>query len=157
MLLKGHHLSDGEFPEAEDDEGSTRQAELAREIKAILDKHNVNWGVGNTAVRNGSKFVCRGTRYFGRVCSTAAIIPIAGGLLSTATIYFEGNELKLTLSRISEGNPCAKAEQVRLIGDELDMLPDSSLVLEECCLIFELAQKETTTQATSEKRLHLES
>ena len=80
-----------------------------------------------------------------------------GGRPRTWGYYFEGNELKLTLSRISEGNPCAKAEQVRLIGDELGMLPDSSLVLEECCLVFELAQKEKTTQATSEERLHLES
>jgi hypothetical protein len=157
VLLKGHHLSDGEFPEAEDDEGSTRRAELAREIKALLDKHTVNGGVGNTAARNGSKFVGRGTRYFGRVCSTAAVIPVAGGLLSAATIYFEGNELKRTLSRISEGNPCAKAEQVRLIGDDLDMLPDSSLVLEECCLVFELAQKEKTTQAPSAPSIYLES
>ena len=142
VLLKSQHLSDGGFPEVEDGEGSARREKLAGKIKALLKKHNM--AAGASTVGNGSKFIGRGTRYFGRVCSTAAVIPVAGGLLSAATIYFEGSELKRTLSRISEGNPCAKAEQVRSIADELDMLPESSLVLEECRLVFELAQKEKT-------------
>ena len=149
VLLRSHHHSDGEFTEAVDEEGSTRRAELANEIKALLAKHDVTAGV-STNFGKGSKFVGRGTRYFGRVCSTAAVIPVAGGLLSAATIYFEGNELKRTLSRISEGNPCAKAEQVRTIGVELDMLPESSLVMEECRLVFELAQNEKTIRAITE-------
>ena len=59
-----------------------------------------------------------------------------------ACVYVEGKELKRTLSRISEGNPCARAEQVRNIRDELIMLPDSSLIAAECRRVFELAQKE---------------
>ncbi|KAL3817609.1 hypothetical protein ACHAXA_006498 [Cyclostephanos tholiformis] len=149
VLLRSQHLSDGEFPEVVEEIGSTRRAELANEIKALLAKHDMTAGASTNSGK-GSKFVGRGTRYLGRVCSTAAVIPVAGGLLSAATIYFEGNELKRTLSRISEGNPCAKAEQVRSIGIELDMLPESSLVMEECRLVFELAQKEKTMKATSE-------
>jgi hypothetical protein len=147
VLLRSRYRSEGEVAMAVDEEGSTRRAELANEIKSLLAKHDVTAGASASSFGKGSKFVGRGTRYVGRVCSTAAVIPVAGGLLSAATIYFEGNELKRTLSRISEGNPCAKAEQVRTIGVELDMLPESSLVMEECRLVFELAQKEKTIGA----------
>ena len=63
-------------------------------------------------------------------------------MLSAACVVVEGRELKKTLERISEGNPCALAEQVRTIKEELNMLPDSSLISAECKRVFELAQKE---------------
>jgi len=63
-------------------------------------------------------------------------------VLSAACVVVEGRELKKTLERISEGNPCALAEQVRTIKEELNMLPDSSLISAECKRVFELAQKE---------------
>eukprot|EP00585_Thalassiosira_rotula_P006131 CAMPEP_0196140634 /NCGR_PEP_ID=MMETSP0910-20130528/7470_1 /TAXON_ID=49265 /ORGANISM="Thalassiosira rotula, Strain GSO102" /LENGTH=741 /DNA_ID=CAMNT_0041401527 /DNA_START=57 /DNA_END=2282 /DNA_ORIENTATION=+ len=90
--------------------------------------------------------VGRNTRYMGRVGTTAAsgarFIPIAGGLLSAACIVVEGRELKKTLSRINEGNPCEKAEQVRSIRDEIGMLPDSSVIAAECHRVFELARRQ---------------
>jgi len=67
---------------------------------------------------------------------------LVGGVLSAACVVVEGRELKKTLERISEGNPCEKAEQVRTIKEELEMLPDSSLISAECKRVFELAQKE---------------
>jgi hypothetical protein len=81
----------------------------------------------------------------GRVCTTASssisFIPIVGGVLSGASIYFEGKELKRTLSKISEGNPCAKAERVRLIKDQLSLLPDSKSIAAECRRLLEQAKR----------------
>mmetsp|Transcript_21182 Transcript_21182/g.38351 ORF Transcript_21182/g.38351 Transcript_21182/m.38351 type:complete len:209 (+) Transcript_21182:1-627(+) len=112
---------------------------------------------GASAVGRGSRMVSgagavgRGSRYFGRVGTTAAssarFIPIAGGLLSAACVVYEGKELKRTLSKIREGNPCEKAEQVRSIKDEVGMLPDSSLIAAECRRVFELAQQEKLKKA----------
>jgi len=102
--------------------------------------------ISTSTLASGASALGRNSRYFGRVGTTAAssarFIPIAGGLLSAACIVVEGKELKRTLSRISEGNPCAKAEQVRSIKEDLDMLPDSSLIADECRHVFEQAQKE---------------
>ena len=67
---------------------------------------------------------------------------MVGGVLSAACVVVEGRELKKTLERISEGNPCALAEQVRTIKEELNMLPDSSLISAECKRVFDLAEKE---------------
>ena len=63
-------------------------------------------------------------------------------MLSAACVVVEGRELKKTMERISEGNPCEMAEQIRTIKEELNMLPDSSLISAECKRVFELAQKE---------------
>ena len=107
--------------------------------------------IGASTVAQGASFVGRGSRYVGRVGTTAAasarFIPIAGGLISAACVYVEGKELKRTLERISEGNPCAMAEQVRSIRDELDMIPDSSLIADECRRLFEMAQAEKDKRA----------
>ncbi len=93
-----------------------------------------------------SSVVGRSTRYLGRVCTTASssisFIPIVGGVLSGASIYFEGRELKRTLSKISEGNPCAKAERVRSIKEQLDMLPDSKSIAAECHRLMEQAHRD---------------
>eukprot|EP00580_Thalassiosira_gravida_P018800 CAMPEP_0201672050 /NCGR_PEP_ID=MMETSP0494-20130426/31341_1 /ASSEMBLY_ACC=CAM_ASM_000839 /TAXON_ID=420259 /ORGANISM="Thalassiosira gravida, Strain GMp14c1" /LENGTH=740 /DNA_ID=CAMNT_0048153581 /DNA_START=81 /DNA_END=2303 /DNA_ORIENTATION=- len=102
--------------------------------------------VSTGAMVRSAGVVGRNTRYMGRVGTTAAsgarFIPIAGGLLSAACIVVEGRELKKTLSRISEGNPCEKAEQVRSIRDEIGMLPDSSVIAAECHRVFELARQQ---------------
>ena len=67
---------------------------------------------------------------------------MVGGVLSAACVVVEGRELKKTLERISEGNPCEMAEQIRTIKEELNMLPDSSLISAECKRVFDLAEKE---------------
>lgn len=107
--------------------------------------------ITSSAAASGASMVGRNSRFFGRVGTTAAssarFIPIAGGLLSAACIFVEGRELKRTLSRIKEGNPCAMAEQVRSIRDELHMLPNSSLIAVECSRVFKLAQEEKLKKA----------
>ncbi|KAL9187866.1 hypothetical protein ACHAXT_006244 [Thalassiosira profunda] len=107
--------------------------------------------ISTSAVVSTASTVGRGSRYFGRVGTTAAssarFIPIAGGLLSAACIYVEGKELKRTMSNIKEGNPCAKAEQVRTIKEELAMLPDSSVIAAECKRVFDLASSLKAKQA----------
>ena len=88
----------------------------------------------------------RSSRFFGRLGTTAAsgarFIPIAGGLLSAACVVVEGKELKKTVARINEGNPCAKAEQIRSIRDEIEKFPDSSIIADDCRRVFEIAEKE---------------
>ena len=148
VLLKSNSY-DAVSPVEEDEEGLAQRARLAGEIKVLMEKHNVTEKKGNTAT---AKLMGKGARYIGRICSTASVIPVAGGILSAASIYFEGNELKKTITRISEGSPCDKAQQVRSIRDELDMLPDSSLILEECRLVFDLAQKEKSNKITSSSK-----
>ena len=170
------HLEEGEG----EDEMASQREQLAKEINVLLEKHGVSTttalkGVVNggivatemaavggaaeaavsTAAASGASVVGRSSRYFGRVGTTAAnsarFIPLAGGLLSAACLVVEGRELKKTMQRIREGNPCAMAEQVRSIADELDMLPDSTILAAECRRVFELAKKEKSKKATSAK------
>lgn len=162
-LLKDHDDLDG-------DADDKRKA-LAEEISALLEKHGVATkgvkglraaAVGGTVAAEvaaagaelsatsiastGATVAGRSSRFFGRVGTTAAssarFIPIAGGLLSAACVVVEGKELKKTVSKINEGNPCAKAEQIRSIRDEIDKFPDSSVIADECRRVFEIAEKE---------------
>ena len=109
--------------------------------------------VSSSTIASGASVLGRSSRYFGRVGTTAAnslkFIPIAGGILSGVCVIYEGRELKRTLSRINEGNPCAMADQVREIKEELGLLPDSSLIAAECRRVFELAQKEKERKEAS--------
>ena len=119
---------------------------VATEIAAVGGTAAAAEAAMSTELSSSASVVGRSSRYFGRVGTTAAssarFIPIAGGLLSAACVVVEGRELKKTLSRIREGNPCAMAQQVRTIADELDMLPDSTILAAECRRVFELAEKE---------------
>lgn len=158
-LLKEHADLDGD---ADD-----RRKALADEINALLEKHGVATKgvkglrtavVGGTVAAAGAEISAtsiatttasvagRSSRFFGRVGTTAAasarFIPIAGGLLSAACVVVEGKELKKTVSKINEGNPCAKAEQIRSIRDEMTKFPDSSVIADECRRVFEIAEKE---------------
>jgi len=163
-LLKEHADLDGD---ADD-----RRKALAGEINELLEKHGVTTTKGvkglrtavvggavaaeaaaagaeisaTSIVSTGATVAGRSSRFFGRVGTTAAssarFIPIAGGLLSAACVVVEGKELKKTVSKINEGNPCAKAEQIRSIRDEMDRFPDSSVIADECRRVFEIAEKE---------------
>lgn len=106
---------------------------------------STEFSVAGSTKSSSSSVVGRSTRYLGRVCTTASssisFIPIVGGVLSGASIYFEGKELKRTLAKISEGNPCAKAERIRSIKDQLGMLPDSKTIAAECRSLLEQAHR----------------
>ena len=158
-LLKDHDDLDGDSDD--------RRKALADEIHALLEKHGVATKgvkglrtavVGGTVAAAGAEISAtsiattsatvagRSSRFFGRVGTTAAssarFIPIAGGILSAACVVVEGKELKKTVSKINEGNPCEKAEQIRSIRDEMDKFPDSSVIADECRRVFEIAEKE---------------
>jgi len=160
-LLKDNDDLDG------DGDADDRRKALAKEINALLEKHGVATKgvkglrtavVGSTVAAAGAEISAtsiattsatvagRSSRFFGRVGTTAAssarFIPIAGGLLSAACVVVEGKELKKTVSKINEGNPCAKAEQIRSIREEMDKFPDSSVIADECRRVFEIAEKE---------------
>ncbi|KAL7455941.1 hypothetical protein ACHAWC_009743, partial [Mediolabrus comicus] len=165
-LLKEHADLDGT---ADDDD---RRQALRDEIEALFEKHGVTTkkgvkGLGAAVVggavaaevaaagaeisassiaTTSATVAGRSSRFFGRVGTTAAasarFIPIAGGLLSAACVVVEGKELKKTVEKINEGNPCAKAEQIRTIRDELDKFPDSSLIAGECQRVFKSAENE---------------
>ena len=119
---------------------------VATELAAAGAIAGTEAAMSASSVAIGATMVGRGSRYFGRVGTSAAsgarFIPIAGGLLSAACIVFEGRELKRTLSKIREGNMSAKAEQVRSIRDELGMLPDSGVIAAEADRVFALARRE---------------
>ncbi|KAL7440080.1 hypothetical protein ACHAXH_004833 [Discostella pseudostelligera] len=106
---------------------------------------STEFAVAGSTKSSSSSVVGRSTRYLGRVCTTASssisFIPIVGGVLSGASIYFEGKELKRTLAKISEGNPCAKAERIRSIKDQLGVLPDSKTIAAECRSLLEQAHR----------------
>ena len=132
--------------------GTLKTAVLEGSVVAEVVAATETTVVGSSTVTTDASLVGRSSRYFGRVgtaaMSSARFVPIAGGVLSAACLVVEGKELKRTLARISEGNPCAMAGQIRSIRDELDKLPDSSMIAAECRRVFELAKKQKLHRAT---------
>ncbi|KAL3794500.1 hypothetical protein HJC23_013501 [Cyclotella cryptica] len=128
---------------------------LARDIRTLLEKHGVNTKLGKQAITagtniTGSNVACRHSRFLGRVGATAAnsfrFVPLAGGMLSAASLVVEANEIKKTLARMNEGNPCEKSIQISEIKDEVGKLPDASLIAGECKRVFEEAKREPKWQ-----------
>jgi hypothetical protein len=123
--------------------GSAVAAEVAVAAEASV--------LSASTLSTGASTVARNSRFFGRIGTTAGaslrFVPVAGGLLSAACIAVEGKELRKTLAQINDGNPCAKAEQILSIRDELNMLPDSSLIAGECHRVFVLAEKQKLKKA----------
>ena len=56
----------------------------------------------------------------------------AGGALSAATLLLEAKNMTTTIKQIHAGNPCEKADAIRLISKELPQLPTSEQLDEEC-------------------------
>ena len=125
--------------------GGVLASEVATTAAGTVGVAAAETGTAASTISNVAS-VGRSTRYFGRVGTTAGasarFIPIAGGLLSAASVFYESKELKRTLQRMEEGSPCEKAEQVRTIRDDLVMLPDSDVISGECRRLFSLASAE---------------
>lgn len=134
---------------------TTQRQELRTEINALLYQHGVPTMNGvvkpatiasDVSAISAATKVGRSSRYFGRVGTTAAssarFVPIAGGLLSAVSVFYESKELKKTLQQMDAGSPCEKASRVRAIRDELPMLPDSELLSSECRRLLDLAEAE---------------
>ena len=66
-------------------------------------------------------------------------VPLAGGVLSAASLVVEAKDIKATLSRMNEGNSCEKSGQILEIAEEVGRLPDAALIAGECDRVFEEA------------------
>ena len=128
----------------------TRQ-EIANDIRSLLEKHGVNTTMGKDAISSstaitGSNVANRSSRFVGRIRTTAAasfcFVPLAGGVLSAASLVVEANEIQATLNRLNEGSPCEKSEQITEIAGDVDRLPDAAVIAEECRQVFEEAEKQ---------------
>jgi hypothetical protein len=63
---------------------------------------------------------------------TVRVARFAGGAMSAAVLVFEAKSLNSTIQDIRAGNPCEKAESLRKVQAELDTLPTTEHVDEEC-------------------------
>lgn len=141
--------------------GETEEREVLKEdIRSLLERHGVNTTLGKESISSGtaisgSNVANRQTRFLGRVGTTAAasfrFVPIAGGVLSAASLVVEANEIKATLARMNEGNPCEKSEQIKEIASEVDRMPNAVLIAGECRRVFEEAESKKESTITSVK------
>ena len=131
------------------DVSTSRQA-LTKDIQSLLQKHGVNTTSAKESLTSstpltGRNIANRHTRYLGRVGTTAAasmrFVPLAGGVLSAASLVVEANEIKATLAKMNEGTPCEKSERVREIAEEVDRLPEAEVIAGECRRVFEEAEE----------------
>jgi len=67
-----------------------------------------------------------------------ALKPLTFGALSAVSVVAEAREMRITLDKISAGNPCDKAETLREIGREFDDLPSTTMIAEACPKFFQL-------------------
>ena len=127
----------------------SRQA-LTKDIQSLLQKHGVNTTSAKESLTSstpltGRNIANRHTRYLGRIGTTAAasmrFVPLAGGVLSAASLVVEANEIKATLAKMNEGNPCEKSERVREIAEEVERLPEAEVIAGECRRVFEEAKE----------------
>jgi hypothetical protein len=68
------------------------------------------------------------TRASTAAARTARFARFAGGALSAATLVLEARELHNTVDQIKLGNPCEKAQAVRLVHGNLNKLPSTTSV-----------------------------
>lgn len=133
---------------------------LKEDIRSLLERHGVNTALGKESISSstnitGSNVANRHTRLLGRVGTTAAasfrFVPLAGGVLSAASLVVEANEIKATLARMNEGSPCEKSEQIKEIASEVDRMPDAALIAGECRRVFQEAESKKESTITSAK------
>jgi len=73
--------------------------------------------------------ICRATTNAMKAASAASA---ACGVLSVTTIILEARNMTDSLERMKQGNRCEKADVILAIKAEVDKLPDTSLIAEEC-------------------------
>lgn len=78
----------------------------------------------------------RNARFFSRTSSnllrTVRFARFAGGAISAATLVLEAKCMQDTLQSIQDGNPCSKAQTLRIIKGELADLPSTAKLDGEC-------------------------
>lgn len=83
---------------------------------------------GAGAARSATAFSRAGTA----VARTVRFARFAGGALSAAVLVMEANAIQKTLTEISNGNPCHKADTLRRVADEIEGFPTTSELDDEC-------------------------
>jgi hypothetical protein len=79
-----------------------------------------------------------GTRRNWTRAAATAFRPLTAGALSAVSVVAEAHVMKETLNKIKAGNPCAKAEYLRTIGNEIDTFPTTSALAAACPELFGL-------------------
>jgi hypothetical protein len=72
------------------------------------------------------------TRTGSNLLKTMRVARFAGGAMSAAVLVFEAQSLNTTIRDIRAGNPCEKAESLRKVEEELETLPTTESVEQEC-------------------------
>eukprot|EP00529_Nitzschia_sp_RCC80_P005870 CAMPEP_0113513562 /NCGR_PEP_ID=MMETSP0014_2-20120614/39935_1 /TAXON_ID=2857 /ORGANISM="Nitzschia sp." /LENGTH=971 /DNA_ID=CAMNT_0000409987 /DNA_START=271 /DNA_END=3187 /DNA_ORIENTATION=+ /assembly_acc=CAM_ASM_000159 len=85
-------------------------------------------GAGAGAARGATAFSRAGTA----AARTVRFARFAGGALSAAVLVMEANAIQNTLSEISNGNPCHKADTLRRLAGEVEDFPTTSALDDEC-------------------------
>jgi hypothetical protein len=80
------------------------------------------------SVGSTSRFL---SRTGSNLLKTVRVARFAGGALSAVVLVFEAKSLNSTIQDIRAGNPCEKAESLRLVHAELETLPTTETVDEE--------------------------
>jgi hypothetical protein len=73
-----------------------------------------------------------------------------GGALSAATVLWETHNLRNTLLKMKAGNPCAKAETLRRIRDEIKQMPTTASIAAECERALDLLNLRQTVLTVEE-------
>ena len=71
--------------------------------------------------------------------ATANVLkPLTAGALSAASDVTEARDMRQTLDKINAGSPCEKADALRKIAKEMDLLPSTTLLAEIAPRFFKL-------------------
>lgn len=105
-------------------------------VRALSTMAQGGKAVSSAAALETGVVASRGARLFGRTTSAALnsmqFIRIGGGALSAATLALEARNMSKTIKAIQAGNPCEKADSLRLIQSQILDLPETRAVDAEC-------------------------
>mmetsp|Transcript_10029 Transcript_10029/g.14642 ORF Transcript_10029/g.14642 Transcript_10029/m.14642 type:complete len:207 (+) Transcript_10029:1-621(+) len=87
------------------------------------------------ATSKKSRIATRASAIFMRSANVALA---AGGALSAASILLETVEMTRVTNKMIKGSPCQKADFIREIKKEVEQLPDTRIIAEECERFFDM-------------------
>lgn len=114
----------------------TSDAQLIARNASMASVKYAGAASGTAAAARAGVLVGKNSRLATRASTTALrtarFARFAGGALSAATVVLEAREMSTTIRRIRSGNPCEKADFIRLIHGDLSELPETGVLAEEC-------------------------
>jgi hypothetical protein len=115
-----------------DDVGTKLVAKAAMPLAPLIDDFFLTaMQVFSGSTGNASVAVSRFTT---NTIKLAQVASIACGALSAATIFFEARNIKGTLKSLQDGSPCEKAQMLRKLKEEVEELPATKEIAEECMM-----------------------